>query len=253
LCAEQVVWENGPTSTEAGLVDCWGRIKLLDSPTVLGRNAEGISILEPSVSRVHAAIERTAPSTWQVSDRGSSNGTTVNGKRVNVAPLRSGDIVFCGEVGFLFLSPVPWNEAEEEVPQSHPTWTPTPVLDEPDEEEETFSGLRAAKLLLLEHSGGAGGVLEFGQSAVQLTLVQYELFKVLRDRMAEDRGRDDRVRGFVRSSELLARLPWDTSRADENHLKQLIRRVRRALARSAVPDLIEARHGFGYRLRIRVD
>src|SRR6185369_2920480 len=133
LCAEQVVWENGPASTEAGLVDCWGRVKLLDSPTVLGRNADGISILEPSVSRVHAAIERTTPGSWQVSDRGSSNGTTVNGKRVNVAPLQSGDILFVGEVGFLFLSPAPSTEPEEEVPQSHPTWTPTPIWGNPND------------------------------------------------------------------------------------------------------------------------
>jgi DNA-binding response OmpR family regulator len=64
-------------------------------------------------------------------------------------------------------------------------------------------------------------------------------------------GRDERVRGFVRSTELLASLSWDTARPEDNHIKQLVRRVRQALARASMGDLIESRHGFGYRLRVR--
>jgi hypothetical protein len=174
----------------------------------------------------------------------------VNGARVvGRADLRSGDTVFFGDVGFLFLVPLP---DLVHVPAAHPTWMPAPNAEEDEEtQDETFSGLSTGKLALFEHSGGAGGVLEFGGTPIQLTLVQYALFRVLQERMLADRGRDERVRGFVRSSELLGSLPWDTARADENHLKQLIRRVRRTLARGAVPDVIESRHGFGYRLRIR--
>jgi hypothetical protein len=36
---------------------------------------------------------------------------------------------------------------------------------------------------------------------------------------------------------------------NENHVKQLVRRVRRALMKVARGDLIESRHRFGYRLR----
>jgi hypothetical protein len=219
----------------------------------VGREQEGLSILEPSVSRRHAVVE-CAGGVWQVRDSGSSNGTTLNGKRlVGPADLTSGDTLFFGDVGFLFLVPLP--DSVPLLEAASPTWLPAPNAEEDDAEsqEETFSGLRDGNFDIFEHSGGAGGVLEFAESAVQLTLVQYALFKVLRDRMSEDRGRDERVRGFVRSSELLASLPWDTARADENHLKQLIRRVRRTLARGAVPDVIESRHGFGYRLRIRTN
>jgi hypothetical protein len=254
LCPEQVVSiPSGRETADAGLIDRWGRVALLESPTELGRDADSLSILEPSVSRLHAVLERTGSGGWQVRDQSSSNGTTVNGKRVTQADLNSGDVLFCGEVGFLFVSPVssPVSKSERP-PASHATWAPGRLGVETDD-DETFPPLQVGDLTLAEHSGGAGGVLQFGDDAVQLTLVQYELFVILRARMCADRGRDDRIRGFIRSSELLACLSWNTARADENNLKQLIRRVRRTLARAAVPDLIEARHGFGYRLRVRVD
>jgi hypothetical protein len=255
LCPEQIVVE--PTSAPAaGLVDCWGRINALPmTPTPVGREPEGLSILDPSVSRKHAIIECRDGKRWEVIDRASSNGTHVDGKRIiGRAPLEPGSSVFFGDVGFLVVSPLPQGRLAA---VSHPTWMPEagpPVLidDEPDPESETtFSGLCDGRLVLIEHSGGAGGVLELGSTAAQLTLAQFELFRVLRDRMNEDVGSDERVRGFVRSSELLAHLPWDTARAEENHLKQLIRRARRTLSRAGVIDIIEARHGFGYRLRVR--
>jgi hypothetical protein len=248
LCPEQVACDHdGPA--EVGLVDCWGRINPIGSPTQIGREQDGLSILEPSVSRRHAVIEETDEGSWQVRDTGSSNGTTVNGRRIAGREiLSSGDILFFGDVGFMFVSSVPSTVA---LPAIHATLTPGGPDEEDEENEATFSGLRDAPIRLNEHSGGAGGVLDIAGTSVQLTLVQYELFRVLHDRMKVDQGRDERVRGFVRSSELLVSLPWDTARADENHLKQLIRRVRRILARAAVPDIIEARHGFGYRLRIR--
>jgi DNA-binding response OmpR family regulator len=68
-------------------------------------------------------------------------------------------------------------------------------------------------------------------------------------RMTADFTSPPPVRGFVRSSELIATLSWDTSDPNENHVKQLIRRVRRALMKVAHGDLIESRHRFGYRLR----
>jgi DNA-binding response OmpR family regulator len=68
-------------------------------------------------------------------------------------------------------------------------------------------------------------------------------------RMASDTSAPPLVRGFVRSSELIASLSWDTTEPNENHVKQLVRRVRRALMKVAHGDLIESRHRFGYRLR----
>jgi len=36
----------------------------------------------------------------------------------------------------------------------------------------------------------------------------------------------------------------------EDHVRQLVRRVRRALSRAEMGDLIEVRRGVGYRLRV---
>jgi hypothetical protein len=68
-------------------------------------------------------------------------------------------------------------------------------------------------------------------------------------RMASDSDQPPLVRGFVRASELIASLPWDTAEPNENHVKQLVRRVRRTLMKVSLGDLIESRHRFGYRLR----
>jgi DNA-binding response OmpR family regulator len=67
--------------------------------------------------------------------------------------------------------------------------------------------------------------------------------------MADEAHQPDMVRGFVRTSELIADLSWDTRDPGDNHVKQLVRRVRRALIKAEIGDLIESRHRFGYRLR----
>jgi DNA-binding response OmpR family regulator len=85
---------------------------------------------------------------------------------------------------------------------------------------------------------------------VQLTTTQFELVQLLHDRMAEEKQQPDAVRGFVRSSELIARLSWDTAHPSDNHVKQLVRRIRRALIKAELGNLIHSQHRFGYRLRV---
>jgi DNA-binding response OmpR family regulator len=105
-------------------------------------------------------------------------------------------------------------------------------------------------LKLAEPTGGGGGVLELGDVSVQLSANQTELIGVLSRRMIDESHQPPQVRGFVRTSELLGTLSWDTRDPDDNHLKQLIRRLRRLLMREGLGDLIESRHRFGYRLRM---
>ena len=69
-------------------------------------------------------------------------------------------------------------------------------------------------------------------------------------RMAADRGRPVAVRGYVHSSEILAAVSWDTAHPSDNHVKQLVRRLRRSLARSGRDNLIESQQGLGYRLSV---
>lgn len=253
LCPEQISSHVIGATDEAGLVDQWGRVHTLNAATQIRRQVvkNCIAIAEPSVSRSHAEVSQIAIDEWEVRDLGSSNGTSVNGKRIDASRVAHGDVVSFGHVAFIFvLDATPARGHKEPTITVKPPEAPARIVYEEDAVEETFSGLRPADLRLVAPSGGGGGVLEVDGRSVQLTLVQLELFQVLWQRMMSEMGTDERVRGYVRSSELLATLAWDTPKPDDNNMKQLVRRVRRTLSRAGIPDIIEARHGFGYRLSV---
>lgn len=85
-------------STEFVLDDAAGEISLGRSPACTVR------VNNPSLSRVHAVLIREAsPARYRMIDRGSSNGTYVNGQRQSEALLRHGDQLMCGEFVFLFV------------------------------------------------------------------------------------------------------------------------------------------------------
>lgn len=67
----------------------------------IGRNAGcDMAIADPTVSRVHARLERT-PDGWLLRDLGSTNGTRVNGWLVRgQVPVRPGDLVSFGKAEF---------------------------------------------------------------------------------------------------------------------------------------------------------
>jgi len=69
-------------------------------PTTIGRDpANDIVLEDTTVSRRHAQIERQDGDVV-LTDLGSSNGTFVNGRRVQQAPLRPGDEVVIGGCTF---------------------------------------------------------------------------------------------------------------------------------------------------------
>jgi hypothetical protein len=70
--------------------------------TVLGRGAEAdVRLADTGVSRVHAELRREGDVVTLV-DRGSTNGTSVNGRRVSTAVLADGDVVELGATRFVF-------------------------------------------------------------------------------------------------------------------------------------------------------
>ena len=99
--------------------------------------------------------------------------------------------------------------------------------------------------------GGGGGLVVIDGRPVQLTTPQYELMALLVDRMRSDAAKPDDERGFVAMTELM-RLSLDVSNPGDDHVRQLVRRVRRALLKADIGDLIEAKRGVGYRLRVVV-
>lgn len=252
---------HGTRPTMAALIDLWGRPHRLDPRTLIGRqvDGQGLAILEPSVSRHHAHLTLDNDE-WTVRDLGSANGTFQDDKLLaGPGGLNEGDRLRFGHIAFYFVEDV----ARLPPPRLGRTMTATIrpdvraatgttqtfPIDTIGEEERTDVGLPTMSFKLHEPTGGGGGLIEVDGKQVQLTTTQFELMALMIRRMASELHQPELVRGFVRSSELIADLSWDTREPSENHVKQLVRRVRRALIKSEIGDLIESRHRFGYRLR----
>jgi hypothetical protein len=267
---EQVISRAG-LPTPAALIDRWGRPHRLDRTVIIGRQIDrsGVAVLEHSISRHHCRIEMDTGGKWQITDMGSANGTFLNEQPLapDAGPtvLSSGDKIGVSSVGFYFVADAQALPATVAVdPMAGETVRPRsrlnmadvgpqaltpPPRGEFEEEEHTNVGLPVATIKLHEPTGGGGGLVDVDGRQVQLTATQFELIALLVKRMADEAHQPDMVRGFVRTSELIADLSWDTRDPGDNHVKQLVRRVRRALIKAEIGDLIESRHRFGYRLR----
>lgn len=190
-----------------------------------------------------ARIARTATTTIRPTDFDKASpprggrALPVSGPSVAFSPRASGTTPGSGTPDAAIARVVPTQEVAEF------------ANDFSDEEEHTNVGLPEMRFRLHEPTGGGGGLIEVNGKQVQLTTTQFELMSLMIRRMAAEHHQPELVRGFVRSSELIADLSWDTREPSENHVKQLVRRVRRALIKSDIGDLIESRHRFGYRLR----
>jgi diguanylate cyclase (GGDEF)-like protein len=81
------------------------RYPLGPEPAILGRlTACTIHDPDPSVSRMHARIERGPGGRFRVTDLGSRNGTFVNHARVDSADLGDGDYLRVGNAIYRFLA-----------------------------------------------------------------------------------------------------------------------------------------------------
>lgn len=251
--------------TMAGLIDIWGRPHRLDPRTLIGRqvDGQGLAILEPSVSRHHARLTFDKDA-WTVRDLDSANGTFHDDTLIaSPVTVHEGSRLRFGHIAFYFVEnvtelPSPQlgrtmtatiDRSDRPAPKPIPSAFPTDPPDDDNGEEHTDVGLPVMSFKLHEPTGGGGGLIEVDGKQVQLTITQFELMALMIKRMASELHQPEMVRGFVRSSELIADLSWDTREPSENHVKQLVRRVRRALLKSEIGDLIESRHRFGYRLR----
>ena len=75
-------------------------LSLRSSSVTVGRAEDNDLVLaDPEVSRHHARLEPDGQS-WRAVDLGSTNGTWVNGVRLNAAPIAVGDEVAFGDVRY---------------------------------------------------------------------------------------------------------------------------------------------------------
>ncbi len=91
----------------------------------IGRSAADIPLQDPTVSGLHAVVERVTGG-WIIQDLGSRNGTFVNGLRLmGPQAMRSGDDLRLGSSRITFTSGGPSEEATSTAPlQPAPRLTP---------------------------------------------------------------------------------------------------------------------------------
>ena len=71
-------------------------------PITIGRGPDNVIVLaDPKASRRHCVIEKSDEGVI-IRDLGSRNGTTVNGSRIEVSPLKEGDIIGVGDTLIYF-------------------------------------------------------------------------------------------------------------------------------------------------------
>ena len=80
-----------------------GKIRSSSKPrTVLGRSRQSdVYVTDANVSRRHAEVVREGSDYWLV-DLRSTNGTQLNGERVERARLRDGDVITIGSTEIVF-------------------------------------------------------------------------------------------------------------------------------------------------------
>ena len=82
-----------------------GRSCVVDRDVVTVGKLPGCDLVlsDPTVSRRHFSICRAPGGRWRVVDLGSTNGTFVDGARIQEAPIEAGRVLVAGKVEIVFL------------------------------------------------------------------------------------------------------------------------------------------------------
>jgi len=235
------------TDADAWLVDGFGAAHAVAEKTAIGRSHEGdLVVLAASVSREHAELRRTDAG-WQVRDLGSRNGTFVEGVRCQGRVTLPGRAVLkVGDVALWFLP-----EAAHEPIQAAAV--------------ETGSAGGSLVRFVLQHGaaelcavgGGdaaAGGALLARATPADawteraLPPLEFQLLRTLCVKAAEEAGSPAAVRGCVATKQLARDLPFQSKYANEENVRQVVRRLRAALAEVGADGVLAVMPGRGYYL-----
>jgi pSer/pThr/pTyr-binding forkhead associated (FHA) protein len=129
------------------------RFPVADARITFGRRSDNtVVIASRRASRFHAEVVREGDG-YVLHDRGSRNGTLVNGRRVVAHPLRSGDLITIGDETFCFELP-DVTELISDVTLLQPLAEPTVVIESGPVLQVTVTGGGPVGLsfaLLLDH------------------------------------------------------------------------------------------------------
>jgi len=222
------------TSPRVTVMDVRGTLEL-------GRTAE---IDDERMSREHASV-RFERGAWVITDRGSRNGTFVDGARVQGRmPLPGRHLLKIGDVAMWFLAEV---LHEPVAPPSMATASVGGGLVRfqiaPGALELCLVGTTdpAAGGALLSRAGDADRWTEKA-----LAPLEYQLLRTLCVRATEEKESPSAVRGCVATKQLARDLPFQSKYANEENVRQVVRRVRHYLGELGVESALAVAPGRGY-------
>ncbi len=235
------------TAAEAWVVDGFGAAHALAAKTGIGRNQDGeIVILATSVSREHAELKH-GEGGWNVRDLGSRNGTFVDGTRVaGRVQLPPRALLKIGDVAMWFLTEV---EHEPASPQSMATGSVAGGL------VRFLTSQAAVELCLVGASDPTtGGSLLSRSTGTEnwtehsLPKLEFQLLRSLCAKAIEEAGSPSAVRGCVATKQLARDLPFQSKYANEENVRQVVRRLRGLLGELGVESILAVAPGRGYYL-----
>ena len=247
LIADHVRSTVEPTEASAWVVDGFGNAYAIAEKTGIGRGHEGeLVILSASVSREHAEL-RAADGHWHARDLGSRNGTFVDGVRVaGRVALATRAKLKIGDVALWFLAEV---AHEPLTPPSLETGSAAGSLVRFSLAPET------GELCLVGGSDAAtgGALLHRPSSAASwaersLPPLEFQLLRALCARAVEEAGSPAAVRGCVATKQLARDLPWQSKYANEENVRQVVRRLREGLGEIGAGAILAVAPGRGYYL-----
>jgi hypothetical protein len=236
-----------PTEAAAWVVDGFGAAHAIAPKTGIGRSHEGeLVVLASSVSREHAELRRTDAG-WHIRDLGSRNGTYVDGSRAQGrATLSERMLIKIGDVPLWFLAEVihepvaPPSMATASAGGGLVRFNITPGTIELCLVGTTDMGAGGA---LLSRGNGAETWTERG-----LAPLEFQLLRALCARAAEEAGSPSAVRGCVQTKQLARDLPFQSKYANEENVRQVVRRLRAVLGEIGIESVLAVAPGRGYYL-----
>lgn len=224
----------------ASLIDPWGNAIPIDTVTRIGRSRERcqLTLLHASVSQHHATVRRQGDQ-WSVLDEGSRNGTRVDDVQLtSESPLHDGARIAFGDLAMYFVAQVlPVRPVEDGPGRTAPTRRDLIVFRA---QLDMGSGPRIELSQRVE-----GGVLRAGTAAIELGKLEFRLLQVL---IEARQSHPDPDLAYVSWQQIASRLEFKSTEADSENVRELVRRVRRKLSSAAVAELLESKHGVGYRI-----
>jgi hypothetical protein len=235
------------TDADAWVVDGFGVAHAIVEKTAIGRSQDGqLVVLASSVSREHAELVKKDAG-WQIRDLGSRNGTFVDGTRAQgrvTLPARA--VMKIGDVALWFLSEV---VHEPVAPLSMATGSVGGGL-------VRFVIQHATSELCVVGGGdaAAGGALLSRANGVEswaeraLPPLEFQLLRALCARATEESDSPAAVRGCVGTKQLARDLPFQSKYANEENVRQVVRRLRGALSEVGADGILAVVPGRGYYL-----